>query len=121
MRAFGELEAVIMDVLWHRAEPATVRQVHDQLAGNRPLAYTTVLTVLDNLHRKGFLHRQMSGRRWMYRPAAGRDEHIARVMREALRGAGDPATALAQFVAGLTPQQSQALRAVLRRCDRGAA
>jgi Penicillinase repressor len=51
MRQFGELEAVIMDRLWDRGKPALVREVLDDLRKDRPLAYTTVMTVMENLHR----------------------------------------------------------------------
>jgi predicted transcriptional regulator len=60
MREFGDLEAVIMDVMWRRGAPTTVRDVHGQLAQARPIAYTTVMTVMDNLYRKGFLQREMT-------------------------------------------------------------
>jgi predicted transcriptional regulator len=115
MRVFGDLEAVIMDVMWDRGEPATVRQVYERLAAARPLAYTTVMTVMDNLHSKGHLTRRMAGRAWRYEPAMTREEHIARLMRDALAASTDPTTALSHFVAGLGEAQSQALRWLLRR------
>jgi predicted transcriptional regulator len=58
VRQFGELEAVIMDRLWERGRPALVREVLDDLRGDRPLAYTTVMTVMENLYRKGWLRRR---------------------------------------------------------------
>jgi len=118
MRGFGDLEAAIMDVMWRRDEPATVRQVLDGLTRGRPVAYTTVMTVMDTLHRKGFLQRERTGRAWSYRPSATREEYTARLMRDALENAGDQRQALAHFVAGMTEAESQALRAVLRRRPR---
>jgi predicted transcriptional regulator len=115
MRGFGDLEAVIMDTMWRRTEPATVRQVFEELALGRSIAYTTVMTVMDTLHRKGFLDRQMSGRAWMYRPSATREEYTARLMRDALQEAGDQQVALAHFVAGMSEDESSALRVALRR------
>jgi predicted transcriptional regulator len=115
MRGFGELEAVVMDVMWRREQPATVREVFEELAAGRQIAYTTVLTVLDNLHRKGFLKREMSGRAWSYQPTASREEYTASLMRHALDEAGDQRRALAHFVAGMSDEESQTLRAVLRR------
>ena len=53
----GELEAAVMDVLWDGAAPCRVRDVRACLAPGSPLAYTTVMTVLDNLHRKGWVRR----------------------------------------------------------------
>jgi predicted transcriptional regulator len=68
MRQFGELEAEIMDRLWAWSRPALVREVVDDLNRDRPLAYTTVMTVMENLHRKGWLRRERDGRAWRYEP-----------------------------------------------------
>src|SRR5258708_39850242 len=72
MRQLGELEAVIMDRLWEWGRPALVREVLDDLRKDRPLAYTTVMTVMENLHRKGWLRRDRDGRAWRYEPAGSR-------------------------------------------------
>ena len=53
MRQFGELEAVIMNRLWARDRPTLVREMMDDLQKDRQIAYTTVMTVMDNLYRKG--------------------------------------------------------------------
>ena len=66
MQPFGELETAVMHCLWRRAEPATVRDVLEELTRSRPLAYTTVMTVMDNLHGKGQLQRRKHGRAWQY-------------------------------------------------------
>ena len=52
MRQFGELEAVIMNRLWARDRPALVREAVDDLQKDRQIAYTTVMTVMDNLYRR---------------------------------------------------------------------
>jgi predicted transcriptional regulator len=52
MRRFGELEAVIMDRLWERGRPVLVRDVVDALHDDRAPAYTTVMTVMENLGRR---------------------------------------------------------------------
>jgi predicted transcriptional regulator len=113
----GDLESVIMDLMWRRDEPATVRDILERLTAARPLAYTTVMTVMDNLFQKGFLLRDRSGRAWLYRPAETREQYTARLMRDALAAADDHAAALAHFVAGISPAESQALRWLLRRRD----
>jgi predicted transcriptional regulator len=69
VRQFGELEAVIMDRLWQSGRPVLVREVLDDLRKDRPLAYTTVMTVMENLHRKGWLRRHRDGPAWHYEPA----------------------------------------------------
>lgn len=66
-----------MDVLWRVAAPASVRAVHTELALERDLAYTTVLTVLDRLARKGTVTRVRQGRQWLYTPVQSRVDLVA--------------------------------------------
>lgn len=115
MRGFGELEGAVMELMWSYAQPVSGREVFDELARGRQLAYTTVMTVMDILYRKGYLQRQMSGRAWMYRPTASREEYTANLMRQALDDARDQRAALAHFVDAMSDEESKALRAVLRR------
>lgn len=56
MRALGQLEAVVMERLWSYGRPVPVREVLVDLQRERSIAYTTVMTVMDNLHRKALLH-----------------------------------------------------------------
>jgi predicted transcriptional regulator len=118
MHGFGDLEAVVMDVVWDWGEPATVRDVFDHLAERRQIAYTTVMTVMDNLYRKGHLSRVKDGRAYRYTPTAERGEYTARIMREVLRSVEDQTATLSHFVAGMSEEESQELRAVLRRRSR---
>lgn len=104
-----------MDRMWSRTDTATVRDVLEDLLLTRKLAYTTVMTVMDNLHRKGWLSRERDGRAWRYRPTATRQQHAARLMREALDASGDHAAAFTHFVRQMNDDESAALRAVLRR------
>ncbi|MGH3906957.1 MAG: BlaI/MecI/CopY family transcriptional regulator [Pseudonocardiaceae bacterium] len=116
MRGFGELEAAIMDYLWSQDGPRTVREMHTALSSERSSAYTTVSTVVDNLHKKGWLHRRPAAARgaFNYVPVASREEYGARLMRDALDGSGDPAAALVRFVGSMSPQESAALRSALQ-------
>jgi predicted transcriptional regulator len=114
VRGFGELEAVIMDRLWARGAPATVREVLTDLrAARRELAYTTVLTVMDNLRKKGWLAREPAGRAFRFVPVLTREQYGAQVMRQALDGSGDPAVALSHFVGRMSLEEATALRVVL--------
>ena len=61
-----KLELQIMQVLWRRG-PCTVAEVQESL--DQPLAYTTVQTMLNILHRKGKLKRELRGRAFIYKPA----------------------------------------------------
>ena len=67
----GELEREVMTLMWHDGE-ATVHAVHRSLGGNR--AYTTVMTTLDRLYKKGLLVRRKSGRAFLYAARITREE-----------------------------------------------
>src|SRR5258705_12754402 len=86
VRGFGDLEAAIMDRLWSRGQPATVRQILDELRPARDLAYNTVLTVVDNLFKKGWLDREPVGRAVWYTPVVSRCEDRAAVVLEGPAG-----------------------------------
>lgn len=113
MRGFGDLEAVIMDRVWERGEPVTVRELFDKLAAERTIAYTTVMSTMDNLHRKGWLDRVRDGKAYRYTATASREEYGARLMREALADGGDAEVVLSHFVAQIGSGESDALRSVL--------
>lgn len=67
----GPLEVSAMQVLWNRGH-GTVRDVVHAL--NRPLAYTTVMTTLDRLYKKGLLDRKKTVRAFLYTPRMSRQE-----------------------------------------------
>ena len=113
MRQFGELEAVIMDRLWQCGRPALVREVLDDLRKERPLAYTTVMTVMENLYRKGWLRRHRDGRAWRYEPTGSRSGYTAALMSDALATTTDRRTALAHFVLQMSPHDADLLRQAL--------
>ena len=69
----GELESEVMKVLWVK-ERATVQGVQKRLDWQKPLAYTTVMTVLTRLVEKGFLGREKEGRGYIYYPLVQRDQ-----------------------------------------------
>jgi predicted transcriptional regulator len=61
------LELDCMNTLWPIGE-GTVREIRDQLAPRLPRAYTTIMTIMDRLARKGIVERRKSGRAYIYRP-----------------------------------------------------
>src|SRR5260370_42350054 len=113
MRGFGELEAVIMDRLWDRGQPALVREIVEDLREDRAPAYTTVMTVMDNLHRKGWLRRERDGRAWRYEPTGSRSGYTAALMNEALETSADRRKALAHFALQMSPFDAAILREAL--------
>jgi predicted transcriptional regulator len=113
MHQFGELEAAIMDRLWELGRPALVREVVDGLRPERPPAYTTVMTVMENLYRKGWLRRERDGRAWRYTPTRSRSGYTAALMAQALDTSPDRRTALAHFVLQLSPVDAALLQQAL--------
>jgi predicted transcriptional regulator len=81
--ALGHLEREVMAVVWRR-ESVNVRDVQAELG--RPAAYTTVMTTLDRLFKKGFVDRVRDGRAFVYTAARSREEVEAAVASGLLRG-----------------------------------
>lgn len=105
-----------MEVVWEADRPVSVRQVLEQIAQSQAEhlpAYTTVMTVLDRLHDKGWVTRAPAGRAYVYRPRQSREEHVADVMSQALDGSGDRTMALEHFAAALPATDLAALRRAL--------
>jgi predicted transcriptional regulator len=84
VRRLGELEAVVMDRLWAIDGSATVRDVLEQLQQERRIAYTTVMSTMDNLYQKRFLDRERDGRAYRYRTLTTRAAYRAELMQQAL-------------------------------------
>jgi predicted transcriptional regulator len=107
-----------MDRLWNRTEATTVRDIFDEFAGSRRIAYTTVMSTMDNLHRKGWLARERVGKAYRYWPTMTREEHSAKLMRDALDGGGDADLVLTFFLDQLGADKSAQVQAALRRLSR---
>lgn len=82
LERLGELQLEIMRRLWHRGE-ATVAELHDDLQAERPLAYTTVATMLRKMEARGLVRHRSAGRSFIYRAAVGADA-VTRSMSEHL-------------------------------------
>src|ERR1700739_2438367 len=110
-----------MDRMWSRDSqpPTSVRELFEELAAERTIAYTTVMSTMDNLHRKGWLKRERDGKAYRYWPSLTREQHSARLMREALDGGGSPELVLQHFVEQIGAEESERLRWVLRRRAKG--
>ena len=113
LRGLGELERAIMEVVWAADGPVTGRAVVDELTRERPVAYTTVLTVMDRLVRKGMLTRQRRGRAHTYQAAQSRAAYTADLMASVLGSSDDHPAVLLHFVQQIPPDQAEALRAAL--------
>ncbi len=98
----GALERAVMDSVWDAPAPLSGRQVAEALA-HRDLAYTTVLTVLARLEKKGLLRRDASARAHTYTAVATRTDHVAVLMQQALGQADDRQAALQHFARSVSP------------------
>lgn len=99
-RYLGTLEERLMEVLW-RSGPLPVRDVCARLKGKPVLAYTTVMTTLDRLFKKGLLARVKDGNAFVYQPALSRDDYRRRIVESTVSGlmrASDANPVLAAFV-----------------------
>ncbi|WP_405017982.1 BlaI/MecI/CopY family transcriptional regulator [Kitasatospora sp. NBC_00070] len=114
VRQLGELENDIMTRVWQWNRPVTVREVLQDLRSEREIAYTTVMTVLDKLFRKGWLRREQVGRAYVYEPVSSREAYTAALMNDAWATSDNPAAALVHFFGLMSPEQREALRDALR-------
>ena len=111
-----ELEGQVMEEVW-RQGTVVVRDVLDALNARAPKqrAYTTVMTIMGHLHRKGLLERRKAGKRYVYTPRTTREEyleHRARTEVEALVAEyGDVALAhFSRAVEALGPDRRSSLQ-----------
>ncbi|MBW0108053.1 BlaI/MecI/CopY family transcriptional regulator [Pseudonocardia sp. KRD-182] len=119
VRVFGDLETLVMDRLWAAGGAGTVREVLETLQQDRVIAYTTVLSTMDNLHRKGHLTREREGKAYRYRTALTHAEHTAGLMRHALTAGPDSEAVLAHFVGEMSEDDLDRLQQVLARRSAG--
>lgn len=120
MANLGVLERLLMDVLWDSGEALAANELRDRLltpaavaASRKPLATTTVLTVLSRLETKGFVTRDRGNRPHLYRAVRTRAEHTAELMHEVLGSVPDRQAALVRFIGDVSPQEAESLRILL--------
>ncbi|MBE8519200.1 BlaI/MecI/CopY family transcriptional regulator [Amycolatopsis sp. H6(2020)] len=115
MQRWGKLESAIMEHLWARDAPSTVRELYEELLEKRSIAYTTVMSTMDTLFKKGVLRREPDGRAYRYTPVMTREENSARWMTEALSASDDRAATLMHFTRQISPQEAAELREALEQ------
>lgn len=114
--ALHELESEVMEELWASGE-APVRAVMDALnRGAKPRAYTTFMTVMARLHRKGLLDRRREGKTDFYRPVLSREEFLERRARSEVEALVDEFgdLALTHFARQMSQIDPKRLRALQR-------
>ncbi|MEO8425264.1 MAG: BlaI/MecI/CopY family transcriptional regulator [Actinomycetota bacterium] len=113
----GPLERSIMEVVWDRDDDVTVRDLLDT-PDTRELAYTTVMTVMDRLWRKGLLSRGRAGRAYVYRFRITREQYVSGLVGQVLASAQDRRTVLLGFVRGVSESDREELRKLIRKVER---
>jgi predicted transcriptional regulator len=113
---FGTLELRVLEALWAGDDAQSVRDLQPRFPG---VAYTTLMTTLDRLHRKGVLDRQKAGRAFVYRPRYTREVLRSHVASEALQAVfGDRASELTPilsfFVETISREDRESLDALER-------
>lgn len=110
-----------MDALWSRGPSLSVRDVMEAMAeeGHKELAYTTIMTVLDRLAKKGIASRERDGRAWRYTAASSRAELAATALRSTLDSVNaDRKLAMLHFLDDASPAELDDLRAALAEVER---
>jgi predicted transcriptional regulator len=110
----GDLEDAVMTRVWQWNRPVTVREVLEDLQQERSIAYTTVMTVMDNLHQKGWVRREVDGRAYRYTAVSTRAAYSAALMNEAWSRSDNPAAALVAFFGMMSAEQREALQDAMR-------
>jgi predicted transcriptional regulator len=115
-RVFGTLELRVLEALWARTQPQSVRDLHPAFDG---IAYTTLMTTLDRLHRKGVLEREKVGRAFVYRVRCSREmlrSELADAALQAVFGerARDLRPILSFFVETVSREDRESLAALER-------
>lgn len=116
MASRGELEQRVMELLWAADKPCSVSDVHLLLSRERELAYTTVMTVLDRLAKKGLAERELVARAWQYRAATSQAQVIAGEMAAALSAGSREVRLAALHLLGdsISPDERAALTGTVR-------
>ena len=84
-QVLGDLESPVIRAVWDSPD-CSARQVLESFSGRRSLAYTTIVTVLDRLYKKGFLKRRKEGKAFLYSPRLTREEFNQAVTHDVLAG-----------------------------------
>jgi predicted transcriptional regulator len=108
----GMLEDEVLAVLWTGGRPMTPGEVQGELHDR--LAYTTVMSTLTRMHRKGLVTRAPAGKGYVYAPTVDEASHTARAMNALLSRRRDRAGVLSRFVSSLSAEDEKLLHRLLR-------
>jgi BlaI family penicillinase repressor len=118
--SLGARELSIMKIVW-RLEEASVREVYETLRKKRPVAYTTVMTMMGTLEAKGYLKKRADGRAFRYRPVHRQGRIITSLVREFVDRVFDGAShsLLAHLITEerLTKEEREELKRLIDRAE----
>ena len=110
-----------MKVVW-RLKDASVRDVYEDVRQRRPVAYTTMMTMMNTLETKGYLKKHLDGRAFRYRPALAEQRVVGAMVRDFVDRVfdGGAAALLTHLVSesGLSDKERQALRRLIDEADK---
>ncbi|OGW56449.1 MAG: hypothetical protein A2Y48_07230 [Nitrospirae bacterium RIFCSPLOW2_12_42_9] len=123
-RVLGDLEKSVMDVLWEMSE-ATGREVFEEIEKEKPVAFTTVLTVMDRLLKKGLIKRIKKGGLYVYKTTLSKDDFVKQVSEEVLQGildisASSAATSFVDILYKTSPDEIERLSKLIEERKKGA-
>ncbi len=75
IQSLGSLEEEIMQIIW-KNKNVSVRFIFDKIKTKRPIAYTTVMTIMSRLHTKGILNRKEQSGAYIYSPAQIKEKFL---------------------------------------------
>lgn len=116
LKLTGNLEQEIMNILWEAQTALKPAEVQERCKGE--LAYTTVMTMLQRLHRKGILNRERDGNAYRYAPKISKDSYASTTLDKVYKGilAAYGPLAIANFIESVKsdPQHRELLQKYLR-------
>jgi predicted transcriptional regulator len=118
-KIIGRLERSILDILWEN-QGIPGREIHQRMLNERKLAYTTTLTILDRMVKKGSALRKKEGSLFLYYPSMKKEEFEQRVASTMIRGIYEmaPSPAISAFVEILSSMDESEINEIISRVEK---
>lgn len=116
----GELELEVMKILWHQGK-SSVLQVSEKLSKQKGYARTTILTIIQRLHKKGFLKRKKEDGVYRYEPTQKRQQVMGRLLSQFIDRVFDgSSTSLVQQMTGanMSEEEMDQIKAIIEKAHR---
>jgi len=115
-KIIGRLERAVLEILWE-SQGLPGREIHQRMLKQRKLAYTTTLTVLDRMVKKGTVLRKREGGLFLYYPSLKKDEFERQVASTVIKGIYEiaPFPAISAFVDLLSTMNESEVKEIIRQ------